>query len=290
MKLFKRICCLVLCGALAAMIAGGGIFYARKRTAYMETKIKPLATQRLSVFNEIADKESFRICVRRGFAAKAPENTLEAIRLAGEAGFRFVQLDVAQTKDGVAVLLFDNAVDRMTAESGRIRSFTAEQISDLALDNGANIEKYEKVRIPQLQSALRECADYGMTAYLSVHSLRMPEKFLEEIQKSPVPVMLFSTQKSTLQALQNSGRQLCFQVGAVTREGLRFAVENGYALAFDAELSENTDEALRTAGQSVPLYACGVNDRQALRRMEKLNIRDVLTDRLIPVSSEKISR
>ena len=80
MKKVKGFCGVVLCAGLAALILGGGIFYARRVTAYRETPIKPLATQRLSVFNEIEDKEGFRLCARRGMSAKASENTLEAIR------------------------------------------------------------------------------------------------------------------------------------------------------------------------------------------------------------------
>ena len=286
MKKVKGFCGVVLCAGLAALILGGGIFYARRVTAYRETPIKPLETQRLSVFNEIEDKEGFRLCARRGLSAKAPENTLEAIRLAGEAGFRYVQLDVAQTRDGEPVLLFDETVNRMTAQRGALARFTAEQVSDLVLDNGANVEKYTNVYIPQLQSALRECAEYGMTAYLTVRSLRAPEKLYAVLENSPVPYVLFSARKRVLSVLKQRGEaQLCYQVRAVTRENLRYALENDFALTFDPELAENTDEVLTAAVKCVTLYAWTVNSREELRRMEKLGIRDVLTDRIIPVRS-----
>lgn len=286
MKKVKGFCGVVLCAGLAALILGGGIFYARRVTAYRETPIKPLATQRLSVFNEIEDKEGFRLCARRGMSAKAPENTLEAIRLAGDAGFRYVQLDVAQTRDGEPVLLFDETVNRMTAQRGALAHFTAEQVSDLVLDNGANVEKYINVYIPQLQAALRECAEYGMTAYLSVRSLRAPEKLYAVLENSPVPYVLFSARKRVLSALKQRGEtQLCYQVRAVTRENLRYALENDFALTFDPEHAENTDEVLTAAAKCVTLYAWTVNSREELRRMEKLGIRDVLTDRIIPVRS-----
>ena len=287
MKKVKGFCGVVLCAGLAALILGGGIFYARRVTAYRETPIKPLATQRLSVFNEIEDKEGFRLCARRGMSAKAPENTLEAIRLAGEAGFRYVQLDVAQTRDGEPVLLFDETVNRMTAQRGALARFTAEQVSDLVLDNGANVEKYTNVYIPQLRSALRECAEYGMTAYLSVRSLRKPDALYAVLEESPVPFVLFSERKAILSKLKQHGFEtLCYKTDVITRENVRYAAQNGFALTFDPEHPDNTNSALRQAGRTLRLYAWTVNSRAQLRRMEHLGIRDVVTDRIIPVAEK----
>lgn len=287
MKKVKLLFGVALCAGLGAMIFGGGLFYARRVTAYRETPIKPIATQRLSVWNEIADKKSFRLCARRGLSAKAPENTLEAIRLAGEAGFRFVQLDVTQTRDGEPVLLYDETLERMTARQGRLALLTAEQVSDIVLDNGANVEKYTNVYIPQLRSALRECAEYGMTAYLSVRSLRKPDALYAVLEESPVPFVLFSERKAVLSKLKQHGFEtLCYKTDVISRENVRYAAQNGFALTFDPEHPDNTNSALRQAGRTLRLYAWTVNSRAQLRRMEHLGIRDVVTDRIIPVAEK----
>jgi glycerophosphoryl diester phosphodiesterase len=60
------------------------------------------------------------VASHRGAADSAPENTLPAIMAAIAAGFDYVEVDVALTADGAAVLMHDATVDRTTNGSGRI--------------------------------------------------------------------------------------------------------------------------------------------------------------------------
>ncbi len=48
-----------------------------------------------------------RVIAHRGASAAAPENTIEAFRLAGALGADWVELDVRRTRDGVAVVHHD---------------------------------------------------------------------------------------------------------------------------------------------------------------------------------------
>jgi glycerophosphoryl diester phosphodiesterase len=54
------------------------------------------------------------VFAHRGDSAHAPENTLEAARLGWEAGADAWELDVQLTRDGVAVVLHDDTLDRTT--------------------------------------------------------------------------------------------------------------------------------------------------------------------------------
>lgn len=60
----------------------------------------------------------------RGLSGEAPENTLAAFRLAAEAGFPAVELDVRCTKDGVPVVLHDAALGRTMRVAGRVERMT----------------------------------------------------------------------------------------------------------------------------------------------------------------------
>ena len=64
--------------------------------------------------------EAAFIASHRGGAAVAPENTLEAVRIALDAGFSYVEVDVGRTADGHPVLLHDATVDRTTDGTGRL--------------------------------------------------------------------------------------------------------------------------------------------------------------------------
>lgn len=61
------------------------------------------------------------IVAHRGDSFHAPENTLEAARLAWQAGADAWELDVQQTRDGVAVVLHDESLLRTTDVAARFR-------------------------------------------------------------------------------------------------------------------------------------------------------------------------
>lgn len=65
-------------------------------------------------------------------AAGIGENTLSAFRRAIDAGLPF-ELDLRLSKDGEAVVFHDEALDRLTAESGPVRHRTAEQLRKIKI-------------------------------------------------------------------------------------------------------------------------------------------------------------
>ncbi len=71
----------------------------------------------------------------RGAAARAPENTLEAFRLAVEAGAGGLELDVHLTRDGEVVVIHDATVDRVTDGSGAVAGMTLEEVRRLDAGN-----------------------------------------------------------------------------------------------------------------------------------------------------------
>lgn len=84
----------------------------------------------------------------RGASGHAPENTLEAFRLAMEMGADGFELDVHLSKDGELVVIHDETVDRTTDGTGLVRDLTLEQLQALDASNG--MEAYRGARIPTL--------------------------------------------------------------------------------------------------------------------------------------------
>ncbi|MYN12245.1 glycerophosphodiester phosphodiesterase [Pusillimonas sp. TS35] len=60
-----------------------------------------------------------RLIAHRGAGRAAPENTLASIRLGARHGFRMMEYDVKLSKDGVAILLHDDTLDRTANATGR---------------------------------------------------------------------------------------------------------------------------------------------------------------------------
>jgi glycerophosphoryl diester phosphodiesterase len=67
----------------------------------------------------------------QGGAWESPSSTLHAIRQAIAAGATGIELDVHATADGELVVCHDATVDRTTAQTGTIASFTLEQLRSM---------------------------------------------------------------------------------------------------------------------------------------------------------------
>ncbi len=74
------------------------------------------------------------IAAHRGFAARAPENTMAAFRQAAEFGCLWIETDVQLSADGVPVLIHDETVNRTTNGSGKVTDLTLRELR--ALDAG----------------------------------------------------------------------------------------------------------------------------------------------------------
>ena len=84
----------------------------------------------------------------RGASGYAPENTLEAFRLAMEMGADGFELDVHLSQDGELVVIHDESVDRTTDGTGFVRDLTLAQLK--ALDASNHMPAYRGARIPTL--------------------------------------------------------------------------------------------------------------------------------------------
>lgn len=89
------------------------------------------------------------IYAHRGASAYAPENTLEAYRMAVEMGAEGIELDVHLSKDGQIVVIHDDTVDRTTDGHGKVCTFTLEELKALDACNG--MEAYKGAKIPTLR-------------------------------------------------------------------------------------------------------------------------------------------
>ena len=97
-----------------------------------------------------------RPVAHRGDSARAPENTMPAIRRALRVGVSRIEVDVRFTTDDVAVLMHDPTVDRTTNGSGEVAALTRAQVR--RLDAGRWFSRrYAGVNVPSLRYIL----EYG---------------------------------------------------------------------------------------------------------------------------------
>ena len=68
------------------------------------------------------------VVAHRGASRRAPENTLDAFRLAAEAGADAIELDVHLTRDGCLAVIHDETLDRTTDRTGTVATMTMDEI------------------------------------------------------------------------------------------------------------------------------------------------------------------
>ncbi|MFB7256291.1 glycerophosphodiester phosphodiesterase [Streptomyces nojiriensis] len=136
------------------------------------------------------------VYAHRGASAYAPENTLDAIDLAMQMGFDWVENDVQRTKDGVLVVIHDDTLARTTDVEERfpdrapwkVKDFTWAEIS--VLDAGSWFGgEYAGAAVPSLRQYLDRVQ-------------RNRQRLLLEIKK---PELYPGIEEQTLKVLDEAG-------------------------------------------------------------------------------------
>ena len=127
----------------------------------------------------------------RGASARAPENTLEAFRLAAEDGAGGLETDVHVTRDGHVVAIHDDTVDRTTDGSGLVRETTLAELQSLDAgyrftpDGGATFPYRGKgVRVSELREVLRGFPDLAVNVDIKEAQPGVEEAVLRVIESA----------------------------------------------------------------------------------------------------------
>ncbi len=107
------------------------------------------------------------VIAHRGASGVAPENTLAAIRRAGELGARWVEVDVRRTASGHLVLMHDAILDRTTNGKGFVSQTSYEAIAEL--DAGAWFSAdFAGEPVPTLEAFMALCGELGLAANIEI--------------------------------------------------------------------------------------------------------------------------
>lgn len=226
------------------------------------------------------------IASHRGAVRDAPENTLPAIGAALDAGFDYVEFDVALTADGHAVLMHDPTVDRTTDGRGRVDRLTLEQIR--GLDAGAShAPSFAGTPVPTLGEALDVVAAKAGRAVLDLKGAWTAEAAADlvgEIRarglESAVVVAAFDARTLALVAVSSDviARMVTLRrvpadiVEVVAQIGARGVIVEHRELVRHPEIVEQ----LRAAGLRVAVYTPN-SDRQ-WQAITALGVDGIVTD------------
>lgn len=98
----------------------------------------------MSIRSDQPERERFfttppsRVIAHRGLAIEAPENTLLAFAKALAVGVTYLETDVHESADGVAVVSHDDSLKRVAARSVRVNQLTMAELRRVDLGFGQN--------------------------------------------------------------------------------------------------------------------------------------------------------
>jgi glycerophosphoryl diester phosphodiesterase len=108
-----------------------------------------------------------RIIAHRGGGVLAPENTLAAIGLARNLGFRGVEFDVKLTRDAIPVLMHDDTLERTTDGTGAVAERVYREIA--AFDAGGWFgNEFSAEPVPSFAAASALCREAGIWANIEI--------------------------------------------------------------------------------------------------------------------------
>jgi glycerophosphoryl diester phosphodiesterase len=198
-----------------------------------------------------------RLIAHRGLSSLYPENTLPAFEGAKEYGFDGFEFDVHTTKDGEWVVIHDDEVDHMTDGTGRVDSFTLEEILRLNIDNGNHIEeqgmKSVRLTIPTLSQTLDVCKDSDIVPVIEIKGcdvqyLPSLKQTLDEYGLSERAVII-SFEEEYLEEYRklDSDIEMLYLANTLTKEDVDWCIANDFGINYNCWLLYKNFSAVRYA-------------------------------------------
>ncbi len=227
------------------------------------------------------------VASHRGDADAAPENTLPAVRAAIAAGFDYVEVDVALTRDGAAVLMHDATVDRTTNGFGRLSELSLADVRSLDAGGWFGPE-FAGTPVPMVEEFLDVLAASESRALVELKGEWSPEAVSHLVSQIDtrglerrVAVSSFDARTLALVASESDVisrlailRALPDDVVAAARSlGVRGVVAKGSAVIERPEIVDD----LHAAGIRVVVYT--FNEDREWREAIDIGVDGIVTDR-----------
>ena len=149
------------------------------------------------------------VIAHRGGRARAPENTLEAMRLAVADGADALEFDVRLSADGHVVVIHDPTVDRTTDGAGAVAQMTLAQL--ISLDAGfrfnarpPGLARTTKARVPTLDEVLRRLPGVPLLIEIKAPLAGIATRLLIEKHAAEERCLVDSFSSSALDAFRGS--------------------------------------------------------------------------------------
>jgi glycerophosphoryl diester phosphodiesterase len=242
------------------------------------------------------------VLAHRGAGLLAPENTLSALRVGFEHGFRAVEFDAMAPRDDVPVLIHDDMLERTTDGTGAVFERTAEELA--RLDAGRwHSPAFAGEPVPSLSAALAYCRAHSIWPNVEIkpapgHEVRTGELVARAVAQAyadavtpggddprrldPSVPLLSSFSFEAILAARRAARDLprALLTDQVP-DNWRALLEQSGALSVNADHTQMTREQARAIKQAgYWLFCYTVNEPQRARELLDWGVDAFCTDRI----------
>lgn len=236
-------------------------------------------------YTVISTSDNVTLVAHRGMRSVAPENTTASFTEAGKHGYWGAECDVYRTKDGVWIISHDSHTYRMMDKSAFIEKKTYEELMDMNVDNGVNIDKYEDLKICSLEEYLDICKKYNMTPVIELKGKNNTEYYSEivdlanQFEVNPVYISFHIENLQTMRRLTQC--KMYYLVQKISEDDIQDAksIEN-CGIDFNGNKDKNfkSDIIKKCQDAGLELGAWTINEEDALQKLEQYGITLITTD------------
>lgn len=236
-------------------------------------------------YTVISTSDNVTLVAHRGMRSVAPENTTASFTEAGKHGYWGAECDVYRTKDGVWIISHDSHTYRMMDKSAFIEKKTYEELMDMNVDNGVNIDKYEDLKICSLEEYLDICKKYNMTPVIELKGKNNTEYYSEivelanQFEVNPVYISFHIENLQTMRRLTQY--KMYYLVQKISEDDIQDAksIEN-CGIDFNGNKDKNfkSDIIKKCQDAGLELGAWTINEEDALQKLEQYGITLITTD------------
>lgn len=236
-------------------------------------------------YTVISTSDNVTLVAHRGMRSVAPENTTASFTEAGKHGYWGAECDVYRTKDGVWIISHDSHTYRMMDKSAFIEKKTYEELMDMNVDNGVNIDKYEDLKICSLEEYLDICKKYNMTPVIELKGKNNTEYYSEivelanQFEVNPVYISFHIENLQTMRRLTQC--KMYYLVQKISEDDIEDAksIEN-CGIDFNGNKDKNfkSDIIKKCQDAGLELGAWTINEEDALQKLEQYGVTLITTD------------
>lgn len=236
-------------------------------------------------YTVISTSDNVTLVAHRGMRSVAPENTTASFTEAGKHGYWGAECDVYRTKDVVWIISHDSHTYRMMDKSAFIEKKTYEELMDMNVDNGVNIDKYEDLKICSLEEYLDICKKYNMTPVIELKGKNNTEYYSEIVELAnrfevnPVYISFHIENLQTMRRLTQC--KMYYLVQKISEDDIQDAksIEN-CGIDFNGNKDKNfkSDIIKKCQDAGLELGAWTINEEDALQKLEQYGITLITTD------------